>query len=179
MRESAILLDFQERETKYCGVISSDHAYIHKGLAYTAFISIGSISAAYDICFTTPNTASGKLIHWRPIGITSSADYVSWQMTEGETFTGGTATTPRNRNRNFADDSKMQAFVYNATCTPAGTVVDIGGVGTSGIATAKAGGQSGADEELLLLPDTTYCLTLTPDGATVVTLKLFWYEENE
>lgn len=173
-----------EKLTGYMGVISSDHAYIHKGKAYTAIIQAGSISAAYDICFKTPNpndsgTEKGReYIHWRPIGLTTSADYVAWQLTEGESYTGGSAVTPRNRNRNYDDDSQMQAFVSNATCTPAGTLIAAGGVGTSGVVTAKSGGGASADDELLLKPDTVYCMTLTPDGATTVTAELFWYEEG-
>jgi hypothetical protein len=177
------LNQFQENLTKYVGTIDSDHAYIHDGIAFTAIHVASGISAAYDICFKTPNAASGKFVHWRPIGITTSADYCAFQLTEGETYTGGTAIVPINRNRALSAldgyATKMQAFVYNATCTPGGTVIQAGGVGTSGIATAKGGGGSSADQELVLKADTIYCLTLTPDGATDVTVELFWYEENK
>jgi len=169
----------QEGLTNFKTVISSDHAYIHDGIAFTGIINTGSISAAYDIAFTTPSIADGKFLHWRPIGITTSADYVGFVLYEGDAFSAGTAVVPINRNRISSNVSKVTTLVKNATATPSGTVIDEGGVGTSGIATAKGGGGVSADEELVLIPATNYVLTLTPDAATVVTLKLFWYEEEE
>lgn len=167
-----------ERFTGYIGVIGSDHAYVHQGLAFTAIIDTGSISAAYDIAFTTPTVASGKYIHWRPIGMSSSADYVDVKLREGDTFSAGTAVTPINRNRNSTATTSMQTFVYNATSTPTGTIIQAVGVGTAGNAVSQAGGGAAADQELLLKPNTNYVLTLTPDGATSCVLELFWYEEG-
>lgn len=179
--EVEIMLEKQEALTGYQGTIGSDHAYVHAGLAYTAIINTGSISAAYDIAFTTPTTEDLAYIHWRPIGITSSADFVKFELYEGDSFSGGTAIIPINRNRAAFSTkaSKMQTVVKGATATPAGTIIQAGGVGTSGIATAKAGGGASADEELLLAPDTNHVLTLTPDGATTCILELFWYEESK
>jgi hypothetical protein len=177
-RQTEILDQFQEGLTKYAATISSDHAYVHRGLAFTAIINTGSISAAYDIAFTTPEAADGKYIHWRPIGISSSANYTGFTLYEGDTFSGGTAVTPVNRNRNASATSKMQAFVYGATATPAGTIIQAGGIGASGNPNARTGGGAGADQELLLKPDTNYVLTLVPAGATTCVLELFWYEEE-
>ena len=165
--------------TGYWGTIDSDHAYIHKGIAYKAIINTGSISAAYDIGFTTPTVASGKYIHWRPIGITSSADYVDIQLTEDETISGGTTVTPVNMNRLTTHTSDMQAFAKGVTCTPAGTLIDSTGIGSSGNPTAKAGGGAGAEQEIVLKQNTKYCITLTPDSATTCILQLFWYEETD
>ena len=173
-----ILEEIQEGLTKYAGVISSDHAYVHKGLALTAVVSAGSISSAYNISFKTPATWAGKYIHWRPSGIQTSANYCGVIMTEGESFTGGTAVVPINRNRNSSITTKMQSFAKGTTCTPAGTVVSQFGIGTAGVPSTTAGGGTGADQELLLKPDTTYNIALSPAGATIVTLELFWYEEN-
>lgn len=173
-----ILREFQEDFTGYVGVISSDHSYIHKGIGFKANIEVGSISAAYDICFTTPSLASGKFIHFRPTDFTTSANYIGFQLTEGETFTGGTSIVPINSNRTSTKTTEMQAFVKNATCTPSGTIIAIGGLGTSGNPTARAGGKTGEENELLLKANTTYCLTITPAGATTVTATLFWYEEE-
>lgn len=177
-RTVEVIEDFQEGLTGYCGVIDSDHAYIHASLAYTAIIDTGSISAAYDIAFTTPTVASGKDVHWRQIGITSSADYVQYTLYEGDSFSGGTTVTPINRNRSSVQTSKMQAFVKGATATPSGTIIDIGGIGTTGNPTALSGGGDLASQELILKQNTNYVLTLVPSGSTVCTLRLFWYEEN-
>ena len=98
-----------EKFTGFLTEISSDHNYIHQGLGLTAIINTGSISVAYDIAFKTPTVASGKYVHWRPAGITSSADYVDVQLTETETYTGGTTITPINRNRNSSTTSIMMS----------------------------------------------------------------------
>ena len=73
-----------ESITGFSTTIGSDHAYIHDGLAFTALIDTGAISAAYDIAFTTPSVASGKYVHWRPTGITTSANYVAITLREGD-----------------------------------------------------------------------------------------------
>ena len=168
----------QEDLTGYTAVIDSDHAYIHDGIAFTAIINTGAISAAYDIAFTTPDSNSGKYIHWRPIGIDSSADYVDFVLREGDTFSSGTTVTPINRNRLSDKLSGMQTFVYNATCTPAGTIIQRGGIGTTGNPTVLAGGGSSASQELVLKQNTNYVLTLTPAGETTCNLELYWYEES-
>jgi hypothetical protein len=168
----------QEALTKYLGFIDSDHAYIHDGIAFTAIINTGSISAAYDIAFTTPTADSGKYIHWRPIGIDTSADYIDYVMREGDSFSGGSDVTPINRNRLSSNTSEMQTFVSNATATPAGTIIQRGGIGTAGNPASRTGGGAAAAQELVLKANTNYVLTLTPAGATVANLSLFWYEEG-
>lgn len=168
----------QECLTKYTGVISSDHAYIHDGKAFTAIIETGSISAAYDIAFKTPSVASGKFIHWRPTGVDTSADYVLFTLREGDTYSAGTAVTPINRNRLSSDTTNMQSFVKGATATPTGTIIQQAGIGAAGNPVSRSGGGSGADEEIVLKQNEEYVLTLTPAGATTVTLSLFWYEED-
>lgn len=173
-----IALQKQEALTNYQTVISSDHAYIHKCLAYTAIIDTGSISSAYNIAFTTPSIADAKYIHWRPVGIRTSADYTKYVLYEGDSFSSGTAITPINRNRNSSNTSDMQTFVKGATSTPTGTIIDAGGIGSSGNPFSRTGGGAGENEELLLKPNTNYVLQLTPDGATICLLTLFWYEEE-
>lgn len=169
----------QEGLTKYMGVIDSDHAYIHKGIAFTAIVNTGAISAAYDIAFKTPELDSGKYIHWRPAGIQTSANYVSYNLYEGDAFTSGTAVIPINRNRLSTKTSGMQTFVKGATVSPAGTIIQAGGIGTSGNPASQAGGGSAASQELVLKQDTSYVLTLVPGGSTTVILELFWYEEDK
>jgi hypothetical protein len=167
-----------ENLTGYLGVISSDHAYVHKGLALTAVVNTGSISAAYKISFKTPTVASGKFIHWRPIGITTSADYCQVDFYEGDAFTGGTTVVPINRNRLSAVTSSMQTFAKGTTVTLAGTLLASTGIGTSGNPASQAGGGAGADQELVLKQDEEYSFLITPDGATTCVLDLFWYEED-
>jgi hypothetical protein len=173
-------LNIFEGLTGFVTEISSDHAYIHKGLAQTAIIEVGTISTPYHIAFKTPTTEDGKYIHWRPEGLTSSANYVGVTMKREATYTltGGSAVTPINRNENSDTTTTMQAFSKGVTNAGTGTLVDITGVGTAGTPTARSGGAGGADHELVLSPDTNYVITLTPAAATTCTLKLFWYEED-
>jgi len=170
----------QEGLTKYKGIISSDHAYIHQGKAFTAIINTGSIDAAYDIGFHTPTLNDGKFIHWRPTLISISADYVDYGLYENNAYTDGSAVTPFNRNRNLKSThlTKMTNIVKGATATPAGILIQSLGVGSTGVPTAKSGGDTGAENEIVLLPDTDYVITLTPTGATTVIIELFWYEEE-
>ena len=177
-RLTEILEAGQEHLTGFQASISSDHAYIHDGKAFTAIINAGSISAAYDIAFTTPTVASGKFVHWRPIGIQTSADYVLATLREGDAYTDGTAVVPINRNRISSSVTTMQTFVQGATVTPSGTIIQQAGIGASGNPASRSGGGASADQELVLKQDTDYVLTLVPDGATNVTLSLFWYEEG-
>jgi len=157
--------------------ISTDHSYIHQGIAFTSVIQTGSISAAYDICFTTPDLNSNIYIHYRPIGLYTSANFVLFELREADTFSSGSAVTPINRNRNSLNVSKITTMVKDATCTPAGTLLQSGGIGTSGVPTSRGGGSSAADQEIVLKPSTNYTLTLTPSGATTCVVELFWYEE--
>lgn len=173
-----ILEQGQEHLTGFQASIGSDHAYIHDGIGFTAIIDLGSISAATDIAFTTPTVASGKYIHWRPVGIQSSANYVKYTLYEDDSFTGGSAVVPINRNRLSSNTTSMQSFVSGATATPVGTEIQLGSIGSAGNPSARNGGGGGASEELVLKQNTNYVLTLEPAGATAVTMELFWYEES-
>jgi len=163
-----------DRFTGFDVGITGDHSYIHEGKAFSVPIAIGSISAAYKVSFTTPAT---KYVHWRPAKVTTSAAYVALVLYEGDAYTSGTAVTPINRNRNSLAVSGM-SMVKNSTVTPAGTIVDIDGVGISGNPVSQGGGAGGAEHELVLKPNTKYTMLLTPTAATVVNFTPFWYEED-
>lgn len=172
------IINGYEHFTGYNAVINSDHAYIHLGKAFTTAVNAGSISAVYYIGFVTPTVASGKYVHYRPLGITTSANYVGIKLYEGDTFTGGTASPTLNRNRLSSIVTAMQSMVKGVTVTPAGTVLIDTGIGGTGVPTAQSGGGGGEKEEWILKQNTSYVLALTPAGATTVTASLFWYEED-
>jgi hypothetical protein len=175
-----IIQAFKENLTGYVGVIGSDHAYIHQGKAFTALINTGAISTAYEIGFTTPSVASGKFIHWRPLGIDSSAAFVQADLYEGDSYTAGTLVTPINRNRAgySSTTSTMQDFKDDTTATPAGTLIQHTGIGTAGNAVSQSGGGSSAGQEIVLKANTDHVIQLTPSAETTVILTLFWYEED-
>jgi len=169
---------WQEQLTGDLTNITSDHAYIHRGRAFTA-IGSGTTGATYRIGFTTPAESAGISIHWRPISITTTANAVGVTLTEGDSFTDGSALAPINRNRNSSRTSLMQAFDQGVTSSPSGTVLQSLTIGTEGNPNSRSGGAAGAEEELLLKPDTDYVFTLVPAGSTTMTFTLFWYEEEE
>ncbi len=161
--------------------ISGDHHYIHLGLGYVLSGQTGSIAAAgvEHISFKTP-VASLGVMHFRPARFSSRANSMSLSIIEDAVMTGGTAATPRNRNRLAGDKSKVVAAT-GATLSVAGLrTIYTDEVGTGG-ASNRGGGGGSSDEEIILKPDTTYCITFTNTGsstATVGTYTLFWYEEK-
>jgi len=175
-----ILEQQQEGLTKYVGTISSDHAYIHQGKGKISIVEAGSISASYKIGFKTPKVASGKYVHWRPVGLFSDADTVKYRLYEDNAYTGGTANDIEtlNRNLNGVTLSQMQDVKKGVTATLTGELIQLIRAGSTGNPSARSGGGAGADEERLLLPDTDYVVEILPGGATNVDVELFWYEEN-
>ena len=163
--------------------IGSDHVYIHEGLGYVLCGSTASIAAAgvEHISFKTPPITAGKVIHFRPAHIASSANIMSITMTESAVMTGGTKATPQNLNRTVPNTSKVEAYT-GATLTTAGTdgIIYIDSVGSGGGSLSRSGGGLSSEEERVLKPDTMYSITFTNTGAataTTGTYTLFWYEE--
>jgi len=181
-KTTAILSEMQEGLTGFIGQINSDHAYIHDGIGYEAIINTGSISAAYDIAFTTPAIEDG-VIHWRPADIYTSSNFVTFELYEGDSYSSGSSVTPVNKNRIIKDNSnfnsKITTMVKGATATPTGTLIQHFGIGSTGNPASRSGGGAASAEEIVLAPSTDYVITLTPAGATLVLLTLFWYEESK
>ena len=176
-RTTQLLETNRDKYTGFQTNIESDHRYIHEGKGFSALVEVGTITAAYKISFTTPETL---YVHWRPALLVSSAAYVDYKMYGGDAdITAGTAQAIINRNRNSSETSAITDFKKNTTTTPSGTVVDLDGFGSAGSPTARAGGSSDSTHELVLKRDTAYTILLTPSAETSVNLKLFWYEEDE
>lgn len=181
-----ILNGFREKLTSYIGTISSDHAYIHKGIAFSVVGLTGSITAGgtYKIAFKTPkadalDNEGQNYIHWRPSDVGGTATGVTAELYEWSSAT-GTDVIPFCRNRNISKKSKMQQFLIAATVTE-GTRIAIINSGTAGAGAANKGGGGGAEHELLLKPDTVYSITLTNRSgstATLISYELYWYEED-
>lgn len=112
------------------------------------------------------------------------------QLVEGSTITGGTALTPRNRNRSLtraANGSAVTIATLDALC--AETVKYGSGISSGGTAiisdTIRAGGTpftSGAEtaerEEWILAPSTQYSIIVTNTEATAKYARIVakWYE---
>jgi len=168
--------------TGFLTTINSDHSYIHEKKAYVLIGVTGSIAAAgvEHISFKTPAMPAGKIIHFRPAKLSSTANALAISMTQSAVMTGGTAATPQNLNRNAPNKSEVKVFT-GATLSTAGNEGTIyqDAVGSGGESN-RVGGDSAGGEERVLKPDTMYSITFTNIGAVTATAgyyTLFWYEE--
>lgn len=175
--------------TKAGAVMDTDHVYIHDGLSFAV---IGSTTIAnsgtYKLQFTTaalddPSVVSSKqnYVHWRPATVIGTGGGLTWELFEGSTtISGGSSDTAINLNRNSSRTSQV-TVKKGVTVGTDGTSIQIAGSGTAGNAARAEGGQSGADHERVLKPDTEYTLTITNllAGDNLVIWELFWYEEDE
>lgn len=175
--------------TKFNISMESDHAYIHKGKAFTVAGITGSISAGgtYKFRFKTPNPndpnviEDRKYIHWRPARIDGISTGVTFELYESPTASGGSAANVFNRNTNINTPTQMQVFTAGATVS-GGTLKQIIGGGTGSTGSANSGGGGGAQQELVLKANTDYAIVLTNRSgstATLITYEFFWYEEAE
>jgi len=166
--------------TGYPIVLSSDHSFIHKGLGFSLVGNSGSVAAAgtFVISFVTP---SGKYVHLRPTSIGSTKNLGLFTIAEGSTMTGGTTTTPLNRNRNSSNASLVTAKT-GATISEEGSKLVEFSIGSGGNPKTRSGGQNGENDEIVLKPKTAYSLKFSNIGeidSTVFYFSLFWYEEQE
>lgn len=169
-----------ERLTGYIATITSDHAYIHYGKAFSISLDLGSISSVYYVSLDTPANTVGY-IHFRPgsAGITTDANSVEYKLYENPTsYTGGSAYTPFNRNRNSSTVSGC-TVKYGVTPTLGSAItIDNLQIGSTGAPNSRAGGSGGGNDEIILKPSETYIFAFTPAGATNVSFNCFWYEET-
>lgn len=176
------LSGFKDRVTSAVKAIDTDHSYIHEGIMFSCYelqtISAGGTS---KISLTTPASALGTYIHWRPSLISTSGDKVSVTLyEENSTPTGGASATPINRDRLSTRTSQMTVKT-GVTITSAGTAIDatyIGG-GTSAGGN-RNGAETGEKNEIVMKQNTEYSV-ITYNGSTAagtVFVKLLWYEES-
>jgi hypothetical protein len=169
-----------ERLTRFKAVISSDHAYIHRGIAFSFLGNTGSLAAGatYSISFKTP---ANRTSHFRPVGFYATANAMELRIAEKSTVTGGTAGTPINRNR-VSPQNPFVTISIGITLSAEGSVVDAFYAGTQGAGSSGTGGLGvPADEEMVLLRDETYSIRIANIGATTAStgyFRLFWYEED-
>lgn len=164
-------------------VIQGDHAYIHeaKGFVMPGVSALIAANAVWSLSIKTPIRESGKFVHLRPTGISSTANTLELRIAEGSVITGGTAAVPLNRNRNSKKVTACQCLT-NVTIATEGTVLDFFQVGSGAKTnTASGGGGDGSTEEWVLKPDTVYSFRFHNIGtgeATLAYYNLFWYEED-
>jgi hypothetical protein len=176
-RGGGLLQFLVEAVTRAFPVISTDHMLIHEGKAYR-FSGSQSVTGGgtFSIEFTTPDDV---YIHFKPTEVSANGGPVTVTITEAASATGGSAATPRNKNRLFEDASGTT--VKTAVTPSGGTVIDTLYIPSSTSGQQRIGGSSGAEEEDVLAQETTYILTFAnaAQSATVCGWRMFWYEEDE
>lgn len=170
-----------DRFTDAIRVISNDEASIQEGMGFrvSGYTAAIAPTAKHVVAITTGN--SGKYVHMRPAIFASISNLLEVVIMEGAVVTGGTPVVPVNQNRNSAV-LPTSAVLDGVTISEAGTV-EVGKylIGSGGApATPKSGGSVGADNEIILKPNTTYSITLTNIGTVTDTIaywNLFWHEQ--
>jgi len=169
--------------TQYIAQVDSDHAYIHKGWAYTYQNVITLAGNASKSCILqTP--ASLKDIHFRPLLIGTSASPVKLEFNEGPTYTGGSDESADiwNRNRKLKTLLPLSKIIDGTvTITDAGTPLPVYYIGSGTRPSNVSGGAISSTEEILLDQDEEYMIRVTnqTSTSTQLTIGIFWYEEDE
>jgi hypothetical protein len=167
-----------EAVTKGFPVITTDHSLIHEGIAYV-FDTIVTVDGSWAMSFHTP--AEGY-VHWKPSSIAAAGGPLTVELREGQTFTGGSAATPRNCNRAIANPDSSTMVCKTGVTLTGDTAPYIAQLlipsATSG--SQKLGASTEAAEEKVLDQDTDYVLVLTETatGTVLCGINTFWYEET-
>lgn len=175
LRDGTIGAICRESVTSCMPVITTDHAFIHEGIAYTLSGS-ATVSTSWSISFETPATG---YVHFKPVGVSASGGPVTVTLVEGATYTGGVAATPRNRNRLGSTPDSSTVTCKTAVVPSGGTTIATLYIASATQGSQRLGAATGAAEEFVLKQNTTYVLTLaeTATGDVVCGYDLFWYEE--
>lgn len=169
-----------EHATGAVAVIDNDHKYIHKGQLFESFVKTTILAGGtYIVAIKTP---LDKELHYRPSGISPSADKVTVELLEGGTYTGGTDIPVINHKRS-GGLSATQAVKGGVTVSAAGTLItQVFLPGSTGVGQSITGGAfSGATNEWILEKDTVYLYRIANGSAesNTVQVNFFWYEEDE
>lgn len=172
----------QDKSTHALITIDYSHHEIHGGSEFRAggTKEIAG-SGTMEICFTTPNTT--KWMHFLlAVDVHSEARV---QLQEGITsFTGGTAITPRNANRNSVKTSGVTDMALDPTTTP-GTPTGLGDqyIGQAGANPAQQSlaGSGETRNEWVLKQNTKYRVLVTNQDTSSnrVNIKMSWYEHTD
>lgn len=154
------------------------HHEIHGGSHYLIenFISTGSGDVT-TFGVTVPDSEQWPHIRWS-ISAGKSAEF---EVKESAAFSGGSAITPVNNNRNSTKTSTL-AVVSGPSVTDTGTsLLRVAfGVTGAGFFNPGSGGEGGRENELILKRNTKYLFQITSNTASnVISYHAFWYEHED
>ena len=136
----------------------------------TGYVSLASTGDYSSINFTTPATGQA---FYNFSGIDKTGNELVISLFEGTTYSNGSATTPKNYNRNIADNTCTLTNVKTGNSASSGTFT--GGVemfislvpGTAQ-GNTKPGGASQSQGVLILKKNTNYTIKIMCKGATTL-----------
>ena len=166
-----------DKSTGTLQVINYEHHEIHSGSHYEVRINKDMPNGGtYNIAFTTPDTAKWVHIIFG-ISVELQADIILY---EGITsFTGGTAVTPMNNNRNSVNTSGVTDMEFDTTPTLGTPLTLAHMVLGSGRA---VGGEARSQSEFVLKQNTTYLVAIvnqSGSAANETNIFLNWYEHED
>lgn len=167
--------------TGFHTTIDGDHRYIHDGMKFSVPIErIMAKAEKYLISFTAPAGSTGKLAHWRPAVISSTASNLIVRLYENIVSAGGSSVTPINMNLNSANVSVSTVKKGVTATVNASNIIALFSVGLGGGPQSRAGGSGGATEEIVLDAGTEYIIEIEEPNvaSTTAIVELRWYEEG-
>jgi hypothetical protein len=158
-------------------VLSYEHHEVHSGSHYEVRINKDIPNGGtYNIAFTTPDTL--KWIHMI-FGVSTELQAGILLYENITSFTGGTAVTPINNNRNSANTSGLVDMEFDTTPT-LGTPTTLGDMV---LGSGRAiGGEARGSAEFVLKQNTTYLMAITNQSgsaANETNIFLNWYEHTD
>jgi len=135
--------------------------YINGGRYFSIVYQISALAAAgaVELGLTAPATGN---IHLLPFSVSTSANTVQASLYENISYTGGSAVTPVNLNRNTSAAATLTAS-KGATATTSGTPLD------TVMATTSSGTVKSSLPTIVLDQGILYVLEITNIGATTAT----------
>ena len=155
-------------------VMDEVHAFVNRGIVYDLSAKI-ALPASATIYLT--GETNGAVVHFIRENYTSDQGGVEFRFLEDVVFTGGSAMSPKNRNRTSSNTATL-AVKSGATVTDTGTELYMVGLPTAESPQAR-GAQSGADEvPWVLASETNYAIEIKnlSNNAKTIYAELSWYE---
>lgn len=179
--------------TKMVGIVNSDHAYIHRGIAFRSYILLDSIPVGgLTYLFHTPED---KYCHMKNILVSGVGGSYRFDIVRGTDANPITVTDqgsptltgfigPNNLNDNAEQQVSSMTITDGPTLSAEGEVwKTIKSVGFSQGAAASLSTESTfSNEELVMKPDTDYLIKVYQvgdDAPTDIYLSMLWYEEGD
>jgi len=171
-----------DKNTNTLQTIAYYHHEIHSGSAYRVWAQESvTANATHTIALLTPNSTKRIHLESRVSTANSSALYL-YEMPNAPTAN-GTPRTPRNANRNYADNSSVQFVFEDSTLNlTANITLAHAHIGSTGARPndPSFGGASESRKEWVLKQNTWYALQVTDasESAQEMSIVLDWYEHT-